>query len=221
MIKIWLQFKQLSHHYHKTMAINEKFAGQDAFVTLYELWGRKTPSFETHYEKEVIKPLVDFGKGTNSLSDSRGKVLGAAYEVLIMAFFIGLYSKKMRPIDEYSDIKDIGQPIQFWGNIDSKKGRKAYPRLREYIFAALVARTPDINWYELDKGRWTPNETVHLLMDTMEQYINYGLFIMYEKMQEDETIFFNQDAFLNIFKDLTHPKAKSEKIISEDVPESL
>ena len=44
---------------------------------------------------------------------------------------------------------------------------------------------------------------------------------MYEKMQEDETIFFNQDAFLNIFKDLTHPKAKSEKIISEDVPESL
>ena len=65
------------------MAINDKFAGQDAFVTLYELWGRKTPSFETHFEKEVIKPLVDFGKGTNSLSDSRGKVLGAAYEVLI------------------------------------------------------------------------------------------------------------------------------------------
>ena len=211
MIRIWLQFKQLLHHYLNAMAINEKFAGQDAFVTLYELWGRKTPSFETHFEKEVIKPLVDFGKGTNSLSDSKGKVLGAAYEVLIMAFFIGLYSKKMRPLDEYGDIKDIGQPIQFWGNIDSKKGRKAYPRLREYIFAALVARTPDINWYELDKGRWTPNETVHLLMDTMEQYINYGLSVMYEKMQEDDTIFFNQDAFLNMFKDLTHPKVESKK----------
>ena len=203
------------------MAINEKFAGQDAFVTIYELWGRKTPSFEKHFETEVIKPLADFHIGTNSLSDSKGKMLGAAYEVLIMAFFIGLYSKKMCPLDEYTDIKDIGQPIQFWGNIDSKKGRKAYPRLREYIFVALVARTPDINWYELDKGRWTPNETVHLLMDTMEQYINYGLSVIYEKMKEDETIFFNQDAFLNLFKDLTHPKENKGKIVPEDIPESL
>ena len=49
-----------------------------------------------------------------------------------MAFFIGLYSKKKIPFDQYADIKDLGQPIQFWGNLDSKKGRRAYPRLKEY-----------------------------------------------------------------------------------------
>ncbi len=203
------------------MATNVNTFNQDAFVTLYELWARKTPSYETHFEKEVIKPLCDFSKGTVGTSDAKGKILGAGYEVLIMAFFIGLYSNKTRPIDEYADIKDLGQQIQFWGNIDSKKGRKAYPRLREYIFIALVAKTPDINWYELDKGKWTTNEVVHLLMDTMEQYINYGLAYMYEKMKEDETYFINQDAFLNIFKDLTQPKVESEKIVSEDIPESL
>ncbi len=61
-----------------------------------------------------------------------------------MAYFIGLYSKRQKPLGEYADIKDCGQPIQYWGNLDSKKGRKAYPKLREYMFMSLVARTPDI-----------------------------------------------------------------------------
>ena len=59
---------------------------------IFDVWGRKTPSYEIHYEDEVIKQLSDFGKGTNAVSDAKGKILGAAYEVLIMAYFIGLYS---------------------------------------------------------------------------------------------------------------------------------
>ena len=135
------------------MALNDNKFNQDAFTRIFDVWARKTPSYEKHYEQEVIKVISDFGKGTNEASDAKGKILGAGYEPLIMAFFIGLYSNKKIPFDQYADIKDLGQPIQFWGNLDSKKGRRAYPRLKEYIFVALVARTPEIDWIALDKER--------------------------------------------------------------------
>ena len=203
------------------MAINNNRYDKDTFVRIFDIWARKSPSYEKHYEQEVIKVISDFGKGTNEASDAKGKILGAGYEPLIMAFFIGLYSNKMIPLDQYADIKDLGQPIQFWGNLDSKKGRRAYPRLKEYIFIALVARTPDIDWIELDKGNRTVNETVSLLMTTMEEYINYGLSVMSDKLHEDEGFFYNKNAFMDIFKELTHPKVHRNRIVSEDIPESL
>lgn len=187
---------------------------------IFEIWGKRTPSYEKHYENEVIKPLADFGFGTNATSDAKGKILGAAYEVLIMAYFIGLYSRNKMPFNEYADIKDCGQPIQYWGNLDSKKGRKAYPKLREYIFISLVARTPDIDWIALDKGQLTVNETVSMLMLTMEEYINYGLSVLAEKLQHDEAYFYRKSSFLNIFKELTRKKEDTEQE-SEDTPESL
>ena len=137
-----------------------------------------------------------------------------------MAYFIGLYSKRQKPFGEYVDIKDCSQPIQYWGNLDSKKGRKAYPKLREYMFMSLVARTPDIDWIALDKGQRTVNETVNMLMLTMEGYINYGLSVLAEKIKEDEGYFYNKNSFLDIFKGLTRPKQdKAEE--EEDAPESL
>lgn len=187
---------------------------------IFDVWGRKTPSYEKHYETEVIKPLADFGVGTNAVSDAKGKILGAAYEVLIMAYFIGLYSKRQKPLGEYVDIKDCGQPIQYWGNLDSKKGRKAYPKLREYMFMSLVARTPDIDWIALDKGQRTVNETVNMLMLTMEEYINYGLSVLAEKLKEDEGYFYNKNSFLDIFKGLTRPKQDAAEV-EEDAPEPL
>ena len=200
----------------KAMAITSK---KEYREDIFDVWGRKTPSYEKHYETEVIKPLADFGVGTNAVSDAKGKILGAAYEVLIMAYFIGLYSRKQKPFGEYADIKDCGQPIQFWGNLDSKKGRKAYPKLREYMFVSLVARTSEIDWIALDKGLRTVNETVNMLMLTMEEYINYGLSVLAEKIQEDEGYFYNKNSFLDIFRSLTRPKQDMED--DEDVPESL
>jgi hypothetical protein len=76
------------------MAFNEKFKYKDAFADIYDVWGRRTPSFEVHYQKEVISILSDYGHGTTKNSEDKAKVLGAGYEVLIMAFFIGLYSNK-------------------------------------------------------------------------------------------------------------------------------
>lgn len=203
------------------MALSDKNFDKDAFTRIFDVWARKTPSYEKHYEQEVIKVISDFGKGTNEASDAKGKILGAGYEPLIMAFFIGLYSNKKIPFEPYTDIKDLGQPIQFWGNLDSKKGRRAYPRLKEYIFISLVARTPEIDWIELDKGKRTVNETVALLMKTMEEYINYGLAIIAEKLKEDESYFYNKNSFIEIFRELTFPIEEENNIILEDVPESL
>lgn len=176
---------------------------------IFDIWGRKTPLYLKDYETQVIKPLCDFGKGTSDDSDAKAKVLGAAYEVLIMAFFIGLYSNKTKKLDEFADIKDCGQPIQYWGNLDSKKLRHAYPRLREYMFVALVARTPDIEWIELEKGNLTASEVVSQLMDTMEEYINYGLSVLHEKMKNDADYFFNKNSFLDIIMGLTTSKVSN------------
>ena len=203
------------------MTTNEKKFNEKLFTRIFDAWGKKTPCYEKHYELDVIKVLADFGKGTNEASDAKGKILGAGYEPLIMAFFIGLYSNKRVPFEQYADIKDLGQAIQFWGNIDSKKGRHAYAKLKDYIFVALVAKTPEIDWIALDKGERTLNDTVALLMNTMEEYINYGLSIIADKLKNDESYFYNKNSFIDIFKELTHPKGEKEQINSIDEPESL
>ena len=88
------------------------------------------------------------------------------------------------------------------------------------MFLSLVARTPDIDWIALDKGQRTVNETVNMLMLTMEEYINYGLSVLAEKLKEDEGYFYNKNSFLDIFKDLTRPKQDVAEE-TEDAPESL
>jgi len=194
----------------------------NTFSSAFDVWGRRNPSYEKHYENSVIKPLADFGIGTNEASDAKGKVLGAGYEVLIMAFFIGLYSNKRVPLNTEEEIKDLRQPIQYWGSIESRKGRRAYPRLKEYIFTALVARTPEVDWLELDKGNKTISECVNLLINTMEEYINYGLSFMEEKLNEDESYFYDKNAFLDIFRQLTAPADDSVNTPKDvDEPEPL
>ncbi len=59
-----------------------------------------------------------------------------------------------------------------------------------------------------------------MLMLTMEEYINYGLSVMAEKLKEDEGFFYNKNSFLDIFKSLTRPE-RDEAEKEEDAPESL
>ena len=203
------------------MEYSKETNNKDVFISIFDLWAKRTPAYETHFEKEVIKPLTDFSLGTNEASEAKGKILGAGYEALIMAFFIGLYSNKRIPLSEYADIKDLGQPIQYWGNIENRKGRRAYPKLKYYIFLSLVAKSPDIEWVELDKGKWTPKETVNSLMITMEEYINYGLSYMFDKIKENEGYFYRDDSFLDVFKELTQDKSSLENNDDPNEPESL
>ena len=170
---------------------------------IIDIWGRRNPRFEKKYEQSVIRVLSDYGIGASGNTDAKGKILGAGYEPYIMAFFIGLYANKRIPLSEdLNDLKGLGQPLMYWGNLDSKKNRKAYSGLRSYIFIALVAKT-DIDWIALDKGDIKVNTVVTSLVETMEEYANYGFAVMEEKLKEDAGFFFSHRAFLDMFLQLT------------------
>lgn len=191
---------------------------------IFDIWARRNPYFETRLQETVLNVLSDYGVGASEMMSTKGKILGAAYEVYIMAFFIGLYQDQRRPLT--GETKNLGQPVDKWGNLDSKKDRKAYPKLREYIFTALVART-DINWIEVDKGTIKPNQVADMLTDTMEEYANYGFHYMEDMLKEDPNSLYNSTSFLDIFLKIVNVKKKveqpdqSEKSIWPDIKEEV
>ena len=182
---------------------------------LIDIWGRRDAYFETKYEQSVLRVISDYGIGASENTTAKGKILGAGYEAYIMAFFIGLYAGKKIPLLEEN--KKLGQPIKKWGNLDSKKFRKAYSGLRSYIFISLVAKT-EIDWIAVDKGEIKIDIVVTKLVTTMEEYANYGFSVMEEKLREDKGYFFSNRAFLDLFLQLTD---KNVKQIDEDELEEL
>ncbi|MDE6695754.1 MAG: glycoside hydrolase family 15 [Muribaculaceae bacterium] len=186
---------------------------------LIDIWGRRKPKFEKKYEQNVMRVISDYGVGASENTGAKGKILGAGYEPYIMAFFIGLYSNRRLPLTEESDdLKDLGQPLQYWGNLDSKKFRKAYPALRSYIFIALVAKT-DIDWIALDKGEIKVSTVITKLIETMEEYANYGFSVMEDKLKNDKSCFFSHRSFLDIFLQLTTKRTTVAD--SDNFPEEL
>jgi len=186
---------------------------------LFEIWGRRNPEFEIRYE-EKIKMFSDYGKGTTGYQESRGKILGAGYEVYIMAYFIGLYFNKRRPmIEDKGKSKSLGQALQFWGNQENRKLRKSYGKIREYIFTSLVARS-EVDYIDLDKGKITPRKAVDILIVTMEEFANYGFYYMEEKLFDNPDFFFRNASFLELFLSFNN----NEKNVSsegDDEPDSL
>lgn len=198
------------------------FEDIDKNERLIDIWGRRNPRFEKKYEQSVLRVISDYGIGASENTNAKGKVLGAAYEPYIMAFFIGLYSDKKLPLsDDSDDLKVLGQPIYKWGNLDSKKFRHAYSDLRNYIFIALVAKT-DVDWIAVDKGIIKIGAAISQLIQTMEEYSNYGFSVMQEKLKKDPGYFFSHRSFLDIFLKLTQ-KVKEEDIsvAEESTPEDL
>ena len=183
---------------------------------LIDIWARRSPKFEKKYEQSVMRVISDYGIGASENTGAKGKILGAGYEPYIMAFFIGLYSNKKLPLIEDTDeVKALGQPLQYWGNLDSKKFRKAYSALRSYIFVALIAKT-EIDWIALDKGDIKVSSVVTKLIETMEEYANYGFSIMEDKLNKDKGYFFSNRSFLDIFLQLT-----SKEILDNDTEDDI
>lgn len=186
---------------------------------IFDLWAGRNPQWEKRYEDSIIKNFCDYGRGSTSLREDRGKVFGAGYEVFIIAFFLGLYFDQKRPlVEDRQKRKSFGQPIQYWGNIDSVKGRKPYPKLREYIFIALVART-NVDFISLEKGDMTSRKAVDMLMQTMEEYANWGFHFMDDKLIDNPAYFYNETAFLELF--LAFDVSGEGGLDEEEEPESL
>jgi hypothetical protein len=180
-----------------------------ATENLYEIWAKRNPKFETYFEETLLRLFSDYAVGSSELREAKGKTFGAGYELYIYAFFVGLYADKKRELT--GDTKVLGQPIQFWGNLDSKKYRKAYPKLREYIFTALVAKT-DLDLIALEKGTITDSQAVDMLKDTMEQYANYGFHAIEEKLKVSTTNFYKNTGFLDMILDLVQSSNIDEDI---------
>ena len=168
--------------------------------SLYDMWARRNPRFETRFEDTVLRQFTEYGGGSVESMTSKGKIFGAGYELYIYAFFIGLYENRRQEL--IGDTKVLGQPIQFWGNLDSKKFRKAYPKVREYIFTALIAKSDDLDLIALEKGEITDRKAVDYLIDTMEQYANYGFYKVNEKLKDNPNYFYKSTGFLDMVLDL-------------------
>lgn len=190
--------------------------------SLYELWGKRNPEWEIRYQDPIINILSDYGKGASGFTDVRGKIFGAGYEVFILAFFIGLYYNQTKPLNpDKSKRKHFGWAISNWGTQESRLGRTSYPRLREYMFASLIART-DIDLIALDKGEIKPSKVVDQLITKMEEYANFGFDFITEKLEDDPNFFFKDTAFLRIFLGfITSDEVDGDDSENDDEPESL
>jgi hypothetical protein len=177
---------------------------------LYDVWAKRNPRFEKHFEDNLFRLFTDYGVGSSDAMSSKGKIFGAGYELYIYAFFVGLYANKQKELT--GETKVLGQPIQFWGNLDSKRFRKGYPKLREYIFTALIARTDELDLISLEKGEITDRKAVDYLIATMEEYANYGFYTIEEKMKSNPNFYFKNTGLLDMVLDLVQPRPDNEEI---------
>lgn len=187
---------------------------------LYNTWASRNPQWEKRYEESIFKKFCDYKKGETSLREDRGKIFGAGYEIFIVAFFIGLYFNQRRPlINDSTKRKSFGWEIENWGNINKSNNRVPYPKLREYIFIALIART-DIDFIALEKGNISSDKAVRMLMQTMEEYANFGLHFIEDKLIDDPNYFFKERAFLEIFLSFDNSLSTNNDE-DDDEPDSL
>ena len=161
---------------------------------IMNLWAKRDAYFEIGFYDTIIDDYCQYKGGSSDNQEAKGKTFNAGYEVFIYAFFLGLYAGERRPL--VGETKKFGQPVGFWGNV-TQKGRKQYPKLRKYIFAALVAKT-DINLIALDKGELKSEEVVSILMTAMNEYANAGFYLMNDKMETSPDFFFDNQGFLNM-----------------------
>lgn len=186
---------------------------------IFDAWSKRFPKFETRYEDTIVKKYCDYGRGNNQYNAVRGVTFGAGYEIYIIAFFIGLYADKRKKLtDDSKKKKDFGMALCDWGHIANRNGREAYHRIQNYMFAACVART-DIDFIALDKDEIKLSKVVDQLIDTMQEYANFGFDFITEKMEDNPDYFFKDTAFLNIFMSFTQQSSADDD--NDDKPEEL
>ena len=185
------------------------------------LFGNRNPRFDKRYENSIIKKFCDYGAGTTAYQESRGKIFGAGYEIYIVAFFLGLYLNKRRELpSDTSKLKKFGPPFSQWGNQDSRKLRKTYNKIQDYIFIALVARS-DVDLIALDKGETTPRKILDILTRTMEEYANYGFYYIEDQLQDNPEKFYRDSSFLEIFLNIDELNDSSNDSDENEDVESL
>ena len=185
---------------------------------LFDKWLTINPQWETRYT-DLLTTFCDYGRGENSLRESRGKIFGAGYELYIIAFFIGLYYDQRKPLTtDAAKRKGFGHRVEYWGNIETRLGRQAYPKIRDYMFVALIARTK-LDFIALEKGEISLEDAVSALKCTMEEYANYGFDFIQDKLEDNPECFYKDPGFLELFLQMGRPRGNT--VSFNDKPESL
>lgn len=103
------------------------------------IYGQKRTQISRLDSNRYYVNIVTMAKAITSILSQKLKFLEPGYELYIVAFFIGLYADNPKPLNpDPIKRKGLGQPIMYWGNIENRKMRKAYPQLRYYMFIALL-----------------------------------------------------------------------------------
>ena len=166
--------------------------------SLYETWLNRIDSYyESQYKESVIEYLCQYGGGSTDVRMAKGKVLDAGYEVFIYAFFLGLYYGERKPL--------VGEKLKFrmemstWGGKKNQSDRKSYRILQKYIFTALVAKS-DVDLIALDKGDIDTKSVCDVLMTTLNEYANSGLYLMKQQIDKKPDCFFENKGLLEFIR---------------------
>lgn len=53
---------------------------------LYDVWARRNPQFETHFEEPLLRQFTEYGGGSVESMSSKGKYLGQVMNFIFMLF---------------------------------------------------------------------------------------------------------------------------------------
>lgn len=188
---------------------------------LYNAWLERIDSYyQEVFAVNIIDAFAQYGGGNDVTREGKGKIFGAGYEVFIYAFFIGLHSGIRRPL--IGPTKKFRMKMSDWGNVNPKtqKGRKKYTEIQKYIFMALVAKS-DIDFIALDKGELCVDDACKVLMKTLNEYTNQGLFMMRAKMQDNPNFFYGSTDFIDYLKSVINKEEISPFIDTPKIESSV
>src|SRR5665647_1593221 len=157
---------------------------------LFEAWSSaRAPFYDYKYKETLFSEFTDY-----PAKDQDIKAFETAYEFIIYAFFVGLYSGQKKPIIKKEN--SYGHKIENWGNKTGKLDRKNFSILQKYIFIALIAKTK-VDLLALEKGEITEEFVVNQLMETMEGYISSGMKLIREQNEDSKGYFYTPSGFLD------------------------
>ncbi len=163
---------------------------------LFEKWKTKIPKYSVVHKDLFASLSQKFGaEGEKKIN--LGKHFSTNYELYTYAFFLGLYNNEYSPIPDTEKKTDFSHHIQHWGSKTTITTRKDFTNLQENIFIAIIAKT-DINLVDLEKGELDEDQTIKLILKTMESYTNGGLILIKEKLEENPNYFLQPTSFLNL-----------------------
>ena len=162
--------------------------------SLFDQWRSKIPKYSVGF-KELFASLANKYTATSEKVGSLGKHFEVQYELYTYAFFLGLYNETRIAFNEGEKKMDFSNPIETWGS--KRTTRKDYKYIQDYMFMAVVAKS-DIDFISLEKGEIESKDVVKTLTSTLEEYVNGGLTIIAEKMEDGLSPFLTNDSFMEL-----------------------